>query len=79
MSALLKGRTMPERFQTLEKFVFSLVVMSAVVCSAFLAYERHPEIKIALQQGEALMRESAKYSTICSPSKVDPCVEMSAY
>jgi len=79
MSALLKGRTMPERFQTLEKFMFSLVVMSAVLCSAFLAYERHPEIKIALQQGEALMRESAKYSTICSPSKVDPCVEMSAY
>ncbi|MCA8378888.1 hypothetical protein LGN22_08320 [Burkholderia cenocepacia] len=70
---------MPERFQTLEKFVFSLVVMSAVVCSAFLAYERHPEIKIALHEGEVLMRESAKYSVICSPSKVDPCVEMSAY
>ncbi|MDW9227708.1 hypothetical protein C7S15_2284 [Burkholderia cepacia] len=59
--------------------MFSLVVMSAVVCSAFLAYERHPEIKIALHEGEALMRESAKYSVMCSPSKVDPCVEMSAY
>lgn len=70
---------MPERFHSLEKFVFSLVVLSAVVCSAFLAYERHPEIKIALHEGEALMRESAKYSVVCSPSKYDPCAEMSDY
>ncbi|AJX17145.1 hypothetical protein WJ95_24490 [Burkholderia ubonensis] len=70
---------MPERLQALERIAFSLVCMSAVVCSAFLAYAQHPEIKDALRQGEALMRESAKYSAICSPSKVDPCAEMSAY
>ncbi|PCE24712.1 hypothetical protein [Burkholderia ubonensis] len=70
---------MPERLQALERIAFSLVCMSAVVCSAFLAYAQHPEIKDALREGEVLMRESAKYSVICSPSKVDPCAEMAAY
>ncbi|TCW87637.1 hypothetical protein C5O80_05520 [Burkholderia sp. SRS-46] len=70
---------MPERFQAIERIVFSLICMSAVVCSAFLAYEGHPEIRDALHQGEALMRESARYSVVCAPTTADPCVEMSAY
>ncbi|MGU7769144.1 hypothetical protein ACV229_03040 [Burkholderia sp. MR1-5-21] len=70
---------MPERFQAIERIAFSMICMSAVVCSAFLAYAQHPEIKDALHQGEALMRESAKYSAVCAPTSADPCVEMSAY
>jgi hypothetical protein len=70
---------MPLRFLLLERIAFSLVVTSAVACSAFLAYEQIPDVRIALHDGEALMRESAKYSVMCEPSKFDPCTELNGY
>lgn len=70
---------MPARLLLLEKIAFSMVVASAVACSSFIAYEQHPEVRIALHEGETLMRESAKYSVVCEPSPFDPCAEMSGY
>ena len=64
MSALKEIRHMPQRFLLLEKIAFSLFVTLAVACSAFIAYEQDPDVKVALHEGEALIRASAKYSEI---------------
>jgi hypothetical protein len=47
---------MPHRFQLLEKIAFSLVCWSAAACSAFIAYERCPQIKVVLHVGEEVLR-----------------------
>jgi hypothetical protein len=67
---------MPHRFQLLEKIAFSLVVFSAVACSAFIAYERCPEIKIALHEGEDPLSKSGEYSLACVAPANGPCAQL---
>jgi hypothetical protein len=64
---------MPQRFQVLEKIAFSLVVMSAVACSGFIAYERDPDVKIVLQAGKTAMQWSGEYSFACASPAANTC------
>ena len=70
---------MPHRFQLLEKIAFSLVVASAMACTSFLTYEQCPDVRTAIHDGRALMRESAKYTVVCAPSDIDPCSPITTY
>jgi hypothetical protein len=51
-------------------------VLSAAACSAFIAYERCPEIKVALLEGEDLLAKSGGYSLTCVSPTVDPCAQL---
>lgn len=69
---------MPHRFQLLEKIAFSLVCWSAAACSAFIAYERCPDIKVVLHAGEQVLRDSGQYSFPCAAPAADVCAQLPA-
>jgi hypothetical protein len=64
---------MPHRFQLFERIAFSLVVLSAVVCTVFIAYEQCPGVRSALHEGEDLLRQSGEYALACSAPANNPC------
>jgi hypothetical protein len=66
---------MPHRFQFLEKIAFSMVVMSAVFCSSFIAYERCPDVQVALSAGKEVLRYSGEYGFACASPYVDACAQ----
>ena len=66
---------MPHRFQLLEKIAFSLVCWSAAACSAFIAYERCPDIKVVLHACKEVLRYSGEYSFVCASPVVDTCTQ----
>ena len=61
------------RFQLFEKIAFSLVCWSAAACSAFIAYERCPDIKVVLHAGKEVLRYSGEYSMACATPAVNAC------
>ncbi|TAM08284.1 MAG: hypothetical protein EPN70_00655 [Paraburkholderia sp.] len=64
---------MPYRYQRLERFAFSLVVLSAVMCSGFIAWESSPDFRENVQQGKELVLKSGQYSYACGTVTTDPC------
>jgi hypothetical protein len=66
---------MTHRFQLFEKIAFSLVCWSAAACSAFIAYERCPDIKVVLHAGEEVLRYSGQYSFACAAPAADVCAQ----
>jgi hypothetical protein len=69
---------MPHRFQLFERIAFSLVVLFAVACTAFIAYEQCPGVKSALHEGEDLLRQSGEYALACSAPANNPCAGVPA-
>ena len=67
---------MPHRFQLLEKIAFSLVCWGAAACSAFIAYERCPEIQVVLDAGEQALRYSGEYAFVCASPVADSCMQL---
>ncbi|MEA3083941.1 hypothetical protein PQR53_33880 [Paraburkholderia fungorum] len=67
---------MPPRLQLFEKIAFSLVCWSAAACSAFIAYERCPDIKVVLHVGEEALRYSGQYSFVCASPVADACAQL---
>ncbi|MGF6772108.1 hypothetical protein P3T18_004596 [Paraburkholderia sp. GAS199] len=67
---------MPERLQLYEKIAFSLVCWFAAACSAFIAYERCPDIKVVLHAGEEVLRYSGQYSFVCATPVADACAQL---
>jgi hypothetical protein len=67
---------MTPRFQLIEKIAFSLVCWSAAACSAFIAYERCPDIKVVLHTGEEVLRYSGEYSLACATPSTDVCGQL---
>lgn len=67
---------MPQRFQLFEKIAFSLVCWSAAACSAFIAYERCPELQVVMQAGEQVLRYSGEYSFMCASPTADACTQL---
>jgi hypothetical protein len=67
---------MTHRFQLFEKIAFSLVCWSAAACSAFIAYERCPDIKVILHAGKEVLRYSGEYSMACATPTVDACGQL---
>jgi hypothetical protein len=65
---------MPHQYQVLEKIAFSLVVMSAVVCSSFIAYESSPELQNAVAVTKSL-DWTANYAGLCASSTTSACTE----
>jgi hypothetical protein len=70
---------MSPRFQLFEKIAFTLVCWSAAACSAFIAYERCPDIKVVLHAGEEVLRYSGQYSFACTSPIDDTCMQLSTY
>ncbi|PXW18353.1 hypothetical protein [Paraburkholderia caballeronis] len=66
---------MPERFQLLEKIAFSFVCLAAAVCTAFIAYESSPDLRLELANGKALFLKSGEYSYACATVVNDPCAQ----
>jgi hypothetical protein len=64
---------MPYRFQVFERIAFSLVVLSALACSAFIAYETNPEVRQVLHAGKAALQWSGEYSFVCASPVTDAC------
>ncbi|MFT4066220.1 hypothetical protein [Paraburkholderia sp.] len=69
---------MPHRFQLLEKIAFSLVCWSAAASSAYIAYERCPDIKVALHDGEKILSYSGQYAFACTTPAADVCAQLPA-
>ncbi len=69
-----KRITMPHQFQVFERIAFSLVVLSAVVCSAFIAYESNPEVKSAVEATKNI-NWAADYSAVCTSPLTNPCAQ----
>ena len=67
---------MPERFQVIERIAFSLVVLSAVLCSGFIAYESSPDVQAAVKVGENVMRYTGDYSFACASPMNSPCAQL---
>ncbi|HZZ10589.1 MAG TPA: hypothetical protein VFE79_07840 [Paraburkholderia sp.] len=67
---------MPQRFQLFEKIVFSLVCWAAAACSAFIAYERCPEIKVVLHASAQVLSYSSQYSFMCASPTTDTCTQL---
>ncbi|TDY39073.1 hypothetical protein BX592_12877 [Paraburkholderia rhizosphaerae] len=63
---------MPHRYQVFERIAFSLVVLSAVVCSSFIAYENSPGLQNAVKVTKSL-DWTADYSTVCVSPMTGPC------
>jgi hypothetical protein len=63
---------MPHRYQVFEKIAFSLVVLSAVVCLSFIAYESSPGLRNAVQVTKSL-NWAADYSTVCISPATNSC------
>lgn len=68
---------MPARFQLFERIAFSLVVLAALLCSAFIAYESSPEFRFGLHEGKELVLKSTEYSYMCASAMSQPCAQMS--
>ncbi len=66
---------MPHRYQFLEKIAFTLVVLSAVTCSSFIAWESSPDLRANFQQGKDLFLKSGEYSYACATVATDPCAQ----
>jgi hypothetical protein len=66
---------MPHRYQLLEKIAFTLVVLSAVTCSGFIAWESSPDFRANFQQGKDLFLKSGDYSYACATVATDPCAQ----
>lgn len=64
---------MPHRYQLLEKFAFSLVVLFAVMCSSYIAWESSPDLRENVQQGKELFLKSGQYTYACGTAADDPC------
>ncbi|SMG06195.1 hypothetical protein [Paraburkholderia susongensis] len=69
---------MSHRFQLLEKIAFSLVCWSAAASSAYIAYERCPDIKVALHAGEKILSNSGQYAFACPAPAADMCAQLPA-
>jgi hypothetical protein len=67
---------MTHRFQLLEKIAFSLICWSAAASSAFIAYERCPDIKVVLHASEKVLSESGQYSFACAAPAADLCAPL---
>ena len=67
---------MPAQFQIFEKIAFSLVVMSAVLCSGYIAWETSPDFQAAVHASTAAVRWSGEYSLICASTANDPCEQL---
>lgn len=67
---------MPHRYKTLEKFAFSLVVLSALACSAYIAYETNPDVKVVLQAGKSALRYAGEFSYICALPDANACAQL---
>jgi hypothetical protein len=65
---------MPHRYQIFERIAFSLVVLSAVVCSSFLAYESSPELQNAVKVTKSL-NWTADYSAMCVSPMTSACTQ----
>jgi len=50
-----------------------LVVLSAVACSAFIAYETSPDVRQVLHAGKTALQWSGEYSFACSAPVTDTC------
>lgn len=66
---------MPHRFQLLEKFAFSIVVMLAAACSSYIAWESSPNLRDNLEVGKELFLKSGQYSYACATMAADPCAQ----
>jgi hypothetical protein len=70
---------MPHRYQLLEKFAFSLVVMSAVTCSSYIVWEDSPNFRDNVRYSKELIRKSGEYeyqySSACAADPADPCTQ----
>ncbi|MBB5448534.1 hypothetical protein OKW40_001543 [Paraburkholderia sp. RAU6.4a] len=67
---------MPHRFRLLEKIAFSLVCWSAAASSAYIAYERCPDIKVALHAGEKFLDASGQYAFACAAPAAEACARL---
>lgn len=67
--------TMPHQYQLLEKFAFSLVVLFAVMCSSYIAWETSPNLRDNFQVGKELFLKSGEYSYACATTTADPCAQ----
>jgi hypothetical protein len=67
---------MPHRFQVFERIAFSLVVLSAVACSAYIAYETDPDVRQVLHAGKTALQWSGQYSFICASPVTDACANL---
>jgi hypothetical protein len=62
-SDISKGTAMSQRFYVFERIAFSFVVLSAMLCSAYIAYETDPDVQQVLQAGKTALRLSGEYSS----------------
>jgi hypothetical protein len=53
---------MPHRYQLLERFAFSLVFLSAVMCTGYIAWESSPDFRQNVHDGKELLLKSGEYS-----------------
>jgi hypothetical protein len=67
---------MPHRFHILEKIAFSLVCWSAAASSAYIGYERCPNMKVALHAGEKILSYSGQYAFACGAPAADVCAQL---
>ncbi|MGF6806492.1 hypothetical protein OKW30_001618 [Paraburkholderia sp. Clong3] len=67
---------MPHRFRLLEKIAFSLVCWSAAASSAYIGYERCPDIKVALHAGEKFLDASGQYAFACTAPAAEACAQL---
>ncbi|WP_233849071.1 hypothetical protein [Paraburkholderia sp. HD33-4] len=67
---------MPHRFHLLEKIAFSLVCWSAAASSAYIGYERCPDIKVALHAGEKFLDASSQYAFACAAPAAAACAQL---
>jgi len=67
--------TVPHQYQLLEKFAFSLVVLFAVMCSSYIAWETSPDLRENFQVGKELFLKSGEYSYACATTVADPCAQ----
>ncbi|CAB3772915.1 hypothetical protein [Paraburkholderia humisilvae] len=65
---------MPHQYQVFERIAFSLVVLSAVVCSSFIAYESSPGLQNAVKVTKSL-DWTADYSAVCISPATSPCTQ----
>ncbi|ACC70402.1 hypothetical protein PPMP20_07815 [Paraburkholderia phymatum] len=67
---------MSPRFQIFERIAFSLVVMSAVLCSGYIAWETSPDFQDAVHASAAAVRWSGDYSFICASTATNACDQL---
>jgi len=67
---------MPPRFQILERIVFTMVVMSAVLCSGYIAWETSPGFQDVVHASAAAVRWSGDYSFMCASTTANACDQL---